>query len=153
MAKRSFLISMFCLAGTVALVVSGCETLQKAGVPGLEGYIKADPEEVAKEERYRDAFIQSSDHEAFYWLLANRIQSGMYKSEIEQVLGQSGEIETDPRYFKKETHQALDAAYRWGPDSKGNSVVLFFRDGRLSNFNPEDFSGAKPRGISGKTSF
>ena len=140
MAKWSFFLLMFCLSGTIALAVSGCESLQKAGVPGMEGYVKPDPVALARENSFRDAFVQSNDHEAFYWLLSNRVQSGMLKAEVEQALGQAGEIETDPRYYKKETHQPTDAAYRWGPDSKGNTVVLFFRDGRLSNFNPRDFA-------------
>lgn len=150
MDKRTYLRAILSLTGTIFLVVSGCESLQKAGVPGLEMYAKQDPAELARESKQREAFIQSNDHDGFFWLLSNRIHAGMQRTEVEQVLGQSGEPESDLRYFKKENRQTTDSAFRWGPDNKGNSVVLFFRDGRLLDFNPDDFAEVK---LSKKTKF
>ncbi len=118
----------------------GCETLQKAGVPGLEQYVKEDPAVIEEEREQREKFSLHQDHKALYWLLANRVGNGMQLHEVEEILGAPGELTTEARQLKSDgLHQTNDPAYKWGPDSKGYSVILFFRDGHVSNFNPKDY--------------
>lgn len=142
MSYRTQFSLMVCFGGLMLFGVTGCDTLSKAGVPGLESYVKRDPEEVKFENAKREEFALHHDHKALYWLMANRIESGMRLSEVEQILGESGEDVSDQSYGKKGgIHQTTDLAYSWGPDSDGRSVILFFRDGYLTNFNRKDYVG------------
>jgi hypothetical protein len=127
----------------MVFAVAGCETLHNAGVPGFEQYIKKSPEEAAATEKHRSEFLQTRSHKALYWLMANCISNGMMLNEVEAVLGEPGERETDTNRFKSDgLTQSTDLAYKWGPDTLGHTVILFFRDGRLCNFNPKDFKGS-----------
>lgn len=123
------------LAGGLA----GCETLHNAGVPGLEQYVKDEAALAAPE--YRERFQVDRDPAAFNWLLNHRVRTGMTLSEVSEALGDSGEEFSGSQDLKKgaSEYQATDVAYRWGPDAQGRSVILFFRDGRLIQFNPNDF--------------
>ena len=132
---------MFCV---ILFACSGCDTLGllgKAGVPGFESYVKPDPEALAFERRKREDFVLNRSHKALFWLLSHRVESGMRLSEVEQILGEAGEDVSDQSYQKKSQglHEQTDDAFKWGPDSEGKSVVLFFRDGNLANFNPKDY--------------
>ncbi|MDP1796087.1 MAG: hypothetical protein Q8K78_01325 [Planctomycetaceae bacterium] len=119
----------------------GCETLHQAGVPGLEQYVKDEDALAAPE--YRESFQVDRDPTAFSWLLAHRVRNGMTVSEVSEALGDSGEEFSNSQALKKNAneYQATDIAYRWGPDAQGRSVILFFRDGHLIQFNPRDFGG------------
>ena len=140
MSYRNQFSLMVCIGGLMLFGVSGCDTLSKAGVPGLESYVKRDPEELKFETAKREEFTLHHDHKALYWLMANRIETGMRLSEVEQILGESGEDVSDQSYGTKDgIHQTTDSAYSWGPDSEGRSVVLFFREGHLANFNRKDY--------------
>ena len=124
----------------VMIFAPGCEMLHNAGVPGLRPYIKMNPADGKKEQTCRDDFQLRRDHKALYWLLSNRIQTGMQLHEVEQVLGEPGERETDMSRLKSDgAYQTTDLVSKWGPDQTGHSVVLFFRDGHLVNFNRESF--------------
>jgi hypothetical protein len=139
---RSVFSSLFLTVAAVITVGNfvGCETLNNAGVPGLKPYSKVNTEEVKKEQDCRNDFQVHRDHKALYWLLANRIQTGMQLQEVEQMLGEPGERETDMSRLKTDSlYQTTDLVYKWGPDQTGHSVVLFFRDGHLVNFNRESF--------------
>ncbi len=141
--SRHFSSLVVTLAGVIVMVSApGCEMLHNAGFPGLKPYIKTNPAEVKKEQTCRDDFQLHRDHKALYWLLANRIQTGMQLHEVEQVLGEPGERETDMSRLKSDgVYQTTDLVYKWGPDQTGHSVVLFFRDGHLVNFNRDSFKG------------
>lgn len=132
--------SMIIVSVLSIFAVAGCETLHNAGVPGLESYVKPNPEQVMASQQNRDEFLLNRDHKALYWLLANRITNGMSMSEVEQVFGEPGELEMNSGHLKSNgPFQTGDLCYRWGPDSSGHSAVLFFRDSHLCNFNPQDF--------------
>ena len=114
--------------------------LHRAGVPGLESYVKKDPAAVRKEQSHREKFSVHRDHESLFWLLQNCVQPGMQLHQVEEALGEPGEFTTEQNLAKSDgLHQTTDSAYRWGPDNKGQSVILFFRDDRLSNFNADDY--------------
>ena len=128
------------LAVFVFVVGSGCEALHNAGVPGMEPYLKEDPAKVEEQRSHREEFALHRDHKAFYWLLANKISNGMQRPEVEEVFGEPGEYTSEFTRLKSDgLYQTTDSAYRWGPDSKGYSAVLFFRDGHVNNFNSKDF--------------
>ncbi len=139
--RRLFSSLLVKFAVIVAMISAiGCEMLHNAGVPGLKPYIKVSTAEVKKEQACRDEFQVNRDHKALYWLLANRIQTGMQLHEVEQVLGEPGERETDMSRLKSDgIYQTTDLVYKWGPDQSGHSVVLFFRDGHLVNFDRQSF--------------
>lgn len=119
----------------------GCQTLHNAGVPGLEPYLKPDPEKINSERTQRENFAVHRDHEAMYWLLTHKIDNGMKLAEVADVFGEQGEYTDQYKRLKTDGKtQSTDSAYRWGPDSKGYSAVLFFRDGRVVNFDRRDYA-------------
>jgi hypothetical protein len=141
MLNRQVVNSLIMAAILTIFTVVGCQTLHDAGVPGLESYLKPDTEEIKATQQHRDNFTLNRDHKALYWLMANRITNSMTLNEVEQILGEQGERETDAARLKSNgPFQTADLCYKWGPDCSGYSVVLFFRDGHLCNFNPKDFS-------------
>lgn len=140
MSMRSPIKSLSTAILFAVISICGCETLHNAGVPGLDIYLKPDPVALENERRNREEFLVKRDHKALYWLLANKISNGMMLRDVEGVLGMEGEPTTDFNVTNTEgIHQTTDKAYKWGPDNSGCSVVIFFRDGHVSNFNPKDY--------------
>uniref|UniRef100_A0A7C2P9U8 Outer membrane protein assembly factor BamE n=1 Tax=Schlesneria paludicola TaxID=360056 RepID=A0A7C2P9U8_9PLAN len=92
------------------------------------------------EQRY--AFLTARDPAALDWLLTHAVHSGQTVGEVEQVLGQTAEREHADRELKTSAGNYLetDVGYRWGPDANGRSIVLFFREGRLVNFDPSELA-------------
>lgn len=89
----------------------------------------------------RTAYLIDRDPVAFRWLLATQLENGMSVTAVSEVLGEQGELYSDDRELKTnggQYHQT-DVAYRWGPDRRGRSVILFFRDGKLIHFDPNEF--------------
>jgi hypothetical protein len=127
----------------LAGVLSGCETLHNAGVPGFDRYIKDEAALAAPE--YREKFQVDRDAQAFTWLLRNRVRAGMSVMEVNEALGEAGEEFGHTDAIKKNTdgYQATDVGYRWGPDNNGRSVILFFREGHLVNYNPNEVTQAQ----------
>ena len=147
MSRRGIIQNALSLAVIALIAVLGCETLHNAGVPGLEAYVKVDPEVVERERSCREKFSVNHDHESLYWLLANRVSNGMKLREVEEVLGEAGEYTKDFKGIGSEgIRQTTDSAYKWGPDNSGFSVVIWFRDGHVSNFNPKDYRKQKSFG-------
>lgn len=132
---RTSLTIVLLLGGTM---FAGCETLHKAGVPGLEMYLK-DPNAATAVER-REQYQTNGDPVALNWLLVQRVRVGQSVAEVSGTLGEQGELYDD---FRLKTHGgdylATDVAYHWGPDASGRSIVLIFRDGKLVNFDPDEF--------------
>lgn len=95
------------------------------------------------EEQYRRKYLANRDPQALNWLLAHRIQSGMSVDDVQQVLGEEAERETNDKWIKPKQgmYRIDDEVYRFGPDHDGRSVYLAFREGRLVNFEPEEFKG------------
>jgi len=140
MSGRWILLGAVGLAVVASMAGSGCQTLHDAGLPGMEPYLKEDPAKVAEERSNREKFLVDRDHKALYWLLAHKISNGMQLAEVESVFGEPGEYTTEFTRTKFEgIFQTTDSAYRWGPDNKGFSAIVFFRDGHVINFNPKDF--------------
>lgn len=130
-------VAVLCLAASGAPFLSGC-----GGVPVLPWFARNEPSQKVITE-HQQKFVIDGDPESLDWLLRNSIESGMSVEEVNSALGDTGEkLEHDGQY--KNTgglYQTSDKGYRWGPDRRGRSVTLFFREGRLVNFNPDDLAG------------
>jgi hypothetical protein len=76
--------------------------------------------------------------------MAHSLNNGMTVQEVERALGDAGERIYDDVELKSHHGEFLhtDIAYKWGPDTDGNSAVLFFREGRLIQYSPENFRAA-----------
>ena len=92
-------------------------------------------------QEYRSQFQIEQDPKAMTALLAHLVENGMTVAAVNDALGESGERYHDDQELKKNAgqYQQTDIAFKWGPDSNGRSVILFFRDGKLINFDPADF--------------
>lgn len=92
-------------------------------------------------EKHRQRYQSEREPESICWLLANEIHSGMLLEEVNRVLGENGVREQNSRWITSNggNYRADDVAYRWGPDAKGGTVYLLFREGKLVNFDPKQF--------------
>jgi hypothetical protein len=91
--------------------------------------------------KHRYEFQTNRTPASLDWLLVNRIHNGQSVAEVGQLLGETGERELADRDLKTSGdghYLDSDVAYRWGPDAHGRTIVLFFRDGKLVNFDPDE---------------
>jgi hypothetical protein len=121
------------------LALSGC------GTAGLSGYLMDFGQNritFSDIEQHRAKFIRERDPASFRWLLTHTISNGMSVHEINQALGDSGERMERDQNLKANQGEYLetDVAYKWGPDREGQSVILFFREGRLIHFKAKTFA-------------
>jgi len=146
MSGRGIILGTVGVVAIALVAILGCQTLHEAGVPGLEQYAKVDHEAIEKGRSCREKFAVHRDHDSLYWLLAHRIKNGMTLEEVEDVIGESGEYTTDFKIKDTDgTHQTTDSAYKWGPDSTGKSVVIWFRERRVCNFNSKYYQGKEKK--------
>lgn len=122
-----------------SVVLSGCETIEQSSLARMLPFgrkINLSPQETEQ----RQKFLNERDPDAFRWLLTHRIHNEMSVEQVAHVLGESGERRFDDREYKTNGgyYQTTDVGYQWGPDRKGHTVVLFFRDGKLINFDPAE---------------
>lgn len=122
------------------LVTSGCQALEQSGfIP--EALLVNGDEMARKEREHRLQYIEKGDPDALRWLLGHRIETGMTLAEVNKVFGQEGVEETDDGWIKKHNsrYRRSDNTYGWGPDSRGESIYLVFRNEQLVNFDPAEF--------------
>ena len=120
------------------LLLTGCET---GSLHGMLANWSGPRISAGDVENHRSRFSQERDPAAFRWLLAHTLENGMSVQEVGHALGDEGERVYDDLQLKTQNqdfHQT-DVAYKWGPDSDGRSVVLFFREGRLIQYRPDNF--------------
>ncbi|HTI50818.1 MAG TPA: hypothetical protein VL475_07700 [Planctomycetaceae bacterium] len=138
------------LAGILlATTLSGCET------PGwaqrLDDAFSASPRDKGhardEEERQRKKYAGSRDREALHWLLRHRVDSGMSYHEVCRTLGEDGVRESRDNWIKNNggNYQVGDDVYAFGPDNKGQTLYLVFREDKLVNFDPKEFGGPSHR--------
>lgn len=125
----------------VIAAVCGC-----ASLPPLQPLIDPflPPQRSYSVEDFRDhqqRFQVDRDPESLNWLLAHTVQSGMSVAAVEAALGETGQRYDDARELRSNAghYQETDVAFQWGPDTGGRSIILFFREGKLVNFEPEEF--------------
>lgn len=119
----------------------GCETFDGIQWPGMAGY--SDSKREATTATYRERYLSTRDPEHLAWLLRKRLEVGMSLGEVEQILGEQGERQFNDVAYKNSGAGIVrsgDASYKWGPTSDGTSVILFFRDKRLINYDPEEYA-------------
>jgi hypothetical protein len=140
----------YCLTGILlAAVFSGCET------PGwaerLDQAFTFDPPDRKQsrneEEQHRKKYAATRDRDALHWLLRHRIDSGMSYHDVCRTLGEDGSRESRDNWIKNNggNYQVGDDVYAFGPDSKGQTLYLVFRDDKLVNFDPKEFSSTAHR--------
>ena len=134
--KRNRLV----LAVLAVGAASGCQSLHDAGVPGMAAFLNSETQS-KEEERHRTSYQTSRDPSEMRWLLRNKVYSGMSPSEVSKIIGDEGERVYDDGWVKNEGgyYQASDEVWKWGPDRKGQSVMLVFRENELLNFDPTEF--------------
>jgi hypothetical protein len=126
------------VAGGVVCLGIGCAQLDPRVVnavwPNRQGATDAETGS------HRSRFQIDRDPESLNWLLAREVHNGMSVA-VNEVLGESGEEVEHAGEMKRGggQYQQTDVGYKWGPDTNGRSVVLFFREGKLVNFDPEEF--------------
>ena len=123
----------------VVALLSGCETLEQSSLGRMLPFgAKTNHSPQATE--HRQKFLNERDPDAFRWLLSHRLHNEMSVQQVEHELGESGERRNDDREYKTNGgyYQTTDVGYQWGPDRQGHTVVLFFRDGKLINFDPDE---------------
>lgn len=93
------------------------------------------------EEAHRREYQATKSHESMRWLLAHCIHTGMSYNQVCQVMGEDGNLETQDRQLKSGggNYRIDDEMYGFGPDDKGKTVYLAFRENRLINFDAEQF--------------
>ena len=137
--SRSGLRSVLLL--TMWLSVCGCETANLAKLFEPQPV----PDFKAEETNRRD-YQSTRSRKALRWLLANRIQPGLSYREVCTMLGEEGIQEYNANWLKTKggNYRIDDTAYKFGPDDKGQSVYLVFRDDCLVNFNADSFRDSNP---------
>jgi hypothetical protein len=98
------------------------------------------------EARNRTEYQTTHSRKALRWLIANKLDAGMSLEDVSHIIGQDGELEQNSGWLKRKhgAYRVDDKAYRFGPDDKGESVYLFFREGKLVNFDPKQFADVGP---------
>ena len=132
------IVSVF-YVGFVASLNVGCNTFDtEQMIASVLPPPKVKNEEVAM---HRRRFQQDRISADFRWLLANATRTGMTPKDVGEVLGERGEIVMNDTWIKSSGghYRASDEVYKWGPDDKGKSVYLVFREDRLVNFDPSEF--------------
>ena len=121
-------------------LLSGCETIEQSSIGRMMPFgRKTNNSSQVTEQRQK--FQSDRDPDAFHWLLSHCVHNEMSVQQVEHELGEAGERRFDDREYKTNGgfYQTTDVGYQWGPDRKGRTVVLFFRDGKLIHFDPSEF--------------
>ncbi len=135
-------LSVVVAAGTLAVVTFlGCARIDLQSPDPLGIFPRVDAVSPQQASSHRSEFQIDRSSKALSWLLAHQVENGMTVAAVNEVLGESGELYLNDQSLKNNAGQyhQTDVGYRWGPDASGRSVVLFFRDGKLVNFDPEEF--------------
>lgn len=126
---------LLCIAGAL---ICGCAAIDWQDPLNLGVSPVHESEAIAGD--YRMQYLTQRDPKALNWLLAHRVVNGMTVAAVGEALGERGEDVVDDAALKTGGYYLqTDDGYSWGPDTNGRSVVLFFRDGKLVNFDPDEF--------------
>ena len=65
----------------------------------------------------------------------------MSPSEVSEMIGEEGQRIQDDGWVTNDggSFHVGDDTFKWGPDGRGNSYFLVFRDRKLVNFDPGEF--------------
>ena len=127
---------------TIGLLAAGAIVLSGCGNPPIFHFGGPSAEEVAAQvDEHRTRFQSEGNADSLRWLFANQLTTGMPLKEVNDVLGKTGERVFGDTHIKAKVNGVLrtDETYRWGPDEKGQVYYLFFRNEKLTAFDPEDY--------------
>lgn len=129
-SRHYSLSSKLLCAGLLLGLLGGCVQVSE----WLGGSFDSESKQ-AEVMRHRQEYLVSRSPEALRWLVSNRLKNGMSKSEVDALIGESGEREFNDKEVLGQggPYRSDDLVYRWGPDSEGNSYLFVFRDDSLLN--------------------
>lgn len=126
--------------GSGLIAVLGC------GNPPVFNFGGKDAEAVAAQvDEHRTRFLSDGDPASLRWLFANQLSTGMTLDQVNEILGKPGERVHGDTYIKAKVSGVLrtDETYRWGPDNEAQVYYLFFRNEKLTAFDPDDYRQTK----------
>jgi hypothetical protein len=117
---------------------AGCELAGKQSWLFPESKSQA----VSDEQKQRTKYQTEQSPEALRWLLSRRVRQGMSPEDVAVIIGEEGAPVDADDWVKSNSSgfQVGDETYRWGPDNRGNSYYLVFREGKLVNYDPAEFA-------------
>jgi len=105
--------------------------------------------ERGEEQAHRANYRSTRSSEDLDWLMRNRIENGLTLESVNNILGEKGERtdagDEDGIAQAGGASESKDGTYEYGPDDKGRSYRLTFRNSRLVEFNPS--LAAEERGV------
>lgn len=129
---------------SLSILAAGCGGPGRLDLPGtISG---ADRQaQFHSEAEHRRRFQDDGDPAAIRWLKAHRLRPGMSIDEVNDVFGRDGVHVVADRRFKDggSLYHRDDVVYRWGPDADGVNHYLVFREGKLVNYEPEEFGSGE----------
>ena len=131
---------LLALSLIVSAAILGCETIESTSIGRMLPFGKKS-NLAPQASEHRQKFMNERDPDSFRWLLTHGIHNEMTVEQVAHVFGESGERRLDDREYKTNGgyYHMTDVGYQWGPDRKGHTVVLYFRDSKLINFDPAEF--------------
>lgn len=124
------------LATLLSICAAGCQLWQDRP----RTFAEADTD-LQTANKKQEEFRETASPDAIRWLLTHEVEQGMTLDAVEQAIGQPGSLVVNDGMYKRNDVRIResDKTYRWGPDSEGQTWILFFRGNRLTNFDPADF--------------
>lgn len=127
-------------AALLSSLLCGCQSLGGLTHELVYGF---EPDDYSQlEEKHRKLYQTERSRDSLHWLLANRVRQGMTHADIARVIGEDGTYEENARWLKANStiYREDDELFRFGPDDRGQSIYLPFREGKLVNFDPRQFT-------------
>lgn len=102
-------------------------------------------QERSEEQAHRAKYQSTRSSADLEWLMKNRIENGLTQKSVNNILGQKGKPAESGSEIaqlggstesKKEGETGKDGTYVYGPDDKGRTYRLTFRNSRLVDYNP-----------------
>jgi hypothetical protein len=127
-------------AWVAILAIVGCESAEWTRALN-DSFSPSNQPSAKVEEAHRQEYIATKSHESMYWLLGNCVEIGMSYKKVSHIMGEDGTPETGDRRILAGggNYRVGDEIYSFGPDSKGKTVYLAFREDRLVNFERAEF--------------
>ena len=124
----------------LSFLLSGCQSL--GDMTHMIVYGDRQEDHAVLEEKHRKLYQTERSRDSLRWLLAHRVRQGMTHADIARVLGEDGVYEENARWLKSNStiYREDDELFRFGPDDRGQSIYLPFREGKLVHFDPKQFA-------------
>ncbi|HEY2253866.1 MAG TPA: hypothetical protein VGH74_22480 [Planctomycetaceae bacterium] len=140
MLKRHYLAGAVC-GWIAAIAMAGCESPEWTRSLNDSFFAATDHPSAKTEESHRQEYVATHSHESMRWLLSNCVEMGMSYKKVCHIMGEEGTpVAGDNRVLSGGGNYRLgDEVYAFGPDTKGKTVYLAFREDRLVNYDRSEF--------------